>query len=197
MAANSPDPTGRFQESVSSVGVRVRNLLIVLVAIALSIAVFFGLRAQTHTVSLNTLAETSTPLETALSNRKPTLIEFYANWCTSCQAMAKDIDELEEKYVDQVNFVMLNVDNSKWLPEIFHYRVDGIPHFVFLSSNGEEIASAIGQQPRTVMEDNLLALAANQPLPYLEASGGRISALKTPAKASSDNPRGHGGLSAS
>lgn len=195
MAAN-PDPAGIKDESISPVGVQFRNLLIVLVAIALSIAVFLGLRTQTHTVSLNTLAEVSTPLETALANGKPTLIEFYANWCTSCQAMAEDIGQLEGKYANQVNFVMLNVDNSKWLPEILHYRVDGIPHFVFLSSNGEKIASAIGQQPRAVMEDNLLALAANQPLPNLGANG-RISAFKTPASAKSDDPRGHGGQSAS
>ncbi len=195
MAANLPDPASKLQnESVSSVGVQVRNLLIVLVAIALSIAIFLGLRTQTHTVSLNTLAEASTPLETALANGKPTLMEFYANWCTSCQAMAEDIGQLEGKYANQVNFVMLNVDNSKWLPEILHYRIDGIPHFVFLSSNGEEIASAIGQQPPTVMEDNLLALAANQPLPHLGANG-RISALKTPASANSDDPRSHGGQS--
>lgn len=196
MAAN-PDPVDKFtNESVSSVGTQVRNLLIVLVAIALSVAVFLGLRTQTYTVSLNTLAEASTPLETALSNGKPTLMEFYANWCTTCQAMAQDISQLEAKYTDQVNFVMLNVDNSKWLPEVLHYRVDGIPHFVFLGADGEEIASAIGQQPQTVMEDNLLALAANQPLPYLEASG-RTSAFESPAKANSDNPRGHGGLPAS
>lgn len=194
MAANLPDPADKLKdESVSSVATQVRNLLLVLVAVGLSVAIFLGLRTQTNTVSLNTLAEASTPLETALINRKPTLMEFYANWCTSCQAMAEDIGQLEGKYADQVNFVMLNVDNSKWLPEILHYRVDGIPHFVFLNSNGEEIASAIGQQPQTVMEDNLLALAANQPLPYLQASGGKISVLKTPVKANSDDPRGHGG----
>lgn len=194
MAAN-PDPAGKT-DTVASVGAQVRNLVIVLVAIALSVAVFLGLRTQTHTVSLNSLAEVSTPLETALANGKPTLMEFYANWCTSCQAMAEDISQLEEKYADQVNFVMLNVDNSKWLPEILHYRVDGIPHFIFLGSDGEEIASAIGQQPRTVMEDNLLALADNQPLPYLEANG-RVSALKKSARVNSDDPRGHGDLPAS
>lgn len=194
MATNLPDPADKFKdESVSSIAAQVRNLLVVLVAVALSVAIFFGLRTQTNTASLNTLAEASIPLETALGNGKPTLVELYANWCTSCQAMAQDMAQLEAKYADQVNFVMLNVDNSKWLPEMLHYRVDGIPHFVFLNSSGDEIASAIGQQPQTVMEDNVLALASNQSLPYLKANEGKVSALKTPVKPSSDDPRGHGG----
>jgi len=55
-----------------------------------------------------------------VANGKPTLIEFYANWCS--QAMAPIW--LTAKYPDSVNFVMLNVDNTKWLPEILKYLVE-------------------------------------------------------------------------
>ncbi|MCS6812160.1 MAG: thioredoxin domain-containing protein, partial [Cyanobacteria bacterium] len=83
----SPQPN---HESASELPLSqtVRNLLIVIVAIVLSVAVFLGLRTQTTTVSLDALAARSIPLEIALKNGKPTLIEFYANWCTTCQAMA-------------------------------------------------------------------------------------------------------------
>jgi thiol-disulfide isomerase/thioredoxin len=172
MTANSPDSvsTSSQKPEITS-GTRIRNFLIALVAIALGVALFFGLQTETGATSLDTQAEKSTPLEVALTNGKPTLMEFYANWCTSCQAMAKDLGELKQQYADSVNFVMLNVDNTKWLPEILNYQVDGIPHFVFLGQNGKAIAQTIGEQPRTVMQANLDALVAALPLPYTQASG--------------------------
>ncbi|NJN90178.1 MAG: redoxin family protein [Leptolyngbyaceae cyanobacterium SL_5_14] len=194
MTGNSPDSSNEAAwQSTSAFAIRVRNLLIVLVAVVLSSAIFLGLRTETPTGSLEALAERSTPLEAALTSGKPTLMEFYANWCTSCQAMAPDIAEIEQQYGDRVNFVMLNVDNSKWLPEMLHYRVDGIPHFVFLDSAGESIASAIGEQPHTVMTDNLEALIAGLPLPYAKATG-RTSEVNTTAvpKTNVDDPRSHG-----
>lgn len=197
MTANSPDSVSTSpQKSEATIGTRIRNFFIALVAIALGVVLFLGLQTQTDSTSLDTQAAESTPLEVALSNGKPTLMEFYANWCTSCQAMANDLGELKQQYADSVNFVMLNVDNSKWLPEILNYRVDGIPHFVFLGQNGKAIAQTIGEQPRTVMQANLDALVAALPLPYTQA-GGQVSAFDAPVsvptpKTPQDDPRSHG-----
>jgi len=194
MSTHPPNPPEASTASAPTpIGTQVRNFLIVVVAVVLSVLLVLGLRTETQTVSLKEMAQTSTPLEVALSNDKPTLMEFYADWCTSCQAMAADIQSLKQDYQDQINFVMLNVDNSKWLPEILRYQVDGIPQFVFLDPQGEAIASTVGQQPRAILAANLSALAADQPLPYLQA-GGRISAFQTPVKTNADDPRAHGGL---
>lgn len=184
---NASPPAG------TSFAVRVRNLLVVLVAIVLSTAIFFGLRTETNTVSLTAMAEAATPLEVALSNGKPSLMEFYANWCTSCQAMAGDMDSLKQEYGDRVNFVMLNVDNSKWLPELLHYRVDGIPHFVFLDEQGEAIASLIGEHPRAVMATDLDALINGAPIPNARSSG-QVSKIEAPVapQPANDDPRSHG-----
>ena len=196
--AEQPESTAASEQSSSSaMGTRIRNFLIVLVAIVLSVSVFLGLRTETGPATLTAIAEDSIPLETALSNGKPTLMEFYANWCTSCQAMAPDMESLKQQYSDQVNFVMLNVDNTKWLPEILSYRVDGIPHFVFLGKDGKAVAQAIGEQPRSVMEANLVALAADQSLPYAQAAGQTSafsSSVKTPTAKTSTavEPRSHG-----
>jgi thiol-disulfide isomerase/thioredoxin len=173
---------------------RIRNLLIAIAAIALGVAIFFGFQTQASSVSLEAQAEQSAPLEVALTNGKPTLTEFYANWCTTCQAMAKDLAQLKQNYAESVNFVMLNVDNSKWLPEILRYRVDGIPHFVFLNREGEAIAQTIGEQPLSVMEANLDALVANSELPYAYSTG-QTSTFNAPVNAASptqDDPRSHG-----
>lgn len=186
---SSPSPTPS-----TSLAARIRNFVIVLVAVLLSVSVFLGLQTQTGGTSLAALAESSVPLDAALRSEKPTLMEFYADWCTSCQAMAGDMAELRDEYGDRVNFVMLNVDNSKWLPEMLHYRVDGIPHFVYLSNQGEAIASFVGEQPRTVMATNLDALIDNDELPFVSASRGRTSDINAApsTKASPSDPRSHG-----
>ena len=194
MAANLPDSAATSpQKSETTNGTRIRNFLIALVAIALSVVLFLALQTKTGATSLDTQAEEATPLEIALSNGKPTLMEFYANWCTSCQAMAKDLGELKQQYADSVNFVMLNVDNSKWLPEVLNYRVDGIPHFVYLGQDGKAIAQAIGEQPRPVMQANLDALVASLPLPYTQGSG-QVSNFEAPVSTqqAQDDPRSHG-----
>lgn len=179
--------------SEPSIGARLRNLLIVTVAVVLAVAVFLGFRVQSPTASLSALAAAATPLEQALANPQPTLMEFYANWCTSCQAMAADMASLRETYGNRVNFVMLNVDNNKWLPEMLEYRVDGIPHFVYLDAAGNPVANAIGEQPRPILADNLEALIAQQPLPHDQALG-RTSGLEatSPQSSGSDDPRSHG-----
>ena len=176
----------------STFGVRLRNFLIVTVAVVLSVALFLGLRSETTSVSLTDLEKDSTPLEVALSNGKPSLIEFYANWCTVCQKMAPDIATLETEYADKVNFVMLNVDNNKWLPEMLQYRVDGIPHFVFMDKNTQPQAETIGDQPRTIMGSNLEALIAGSPLPYAQANGRVSQFSSTTSTGSNDDPRSHG-----
>jgi thiol-disulfide isomerase/thioredoxin len=151
---------------------RIKNFLIAIVAIALGVALFLGLKTDSTSASLAELGKTAIPLEVALSNGKPSLVEFYADWCTVCQKMTPDMAKLREKYNNSLNFVMLNVDNSKWLPEMLKYRVDGIPHFVFLGKQGE---------------------IAGSPLPHIQGNGktSQFSA-QVATDSNQDDPRSHG-----
>lgn len=174
---------------------QVRNFVVVAIAAILSITIILGLQTRSPAASLSEMAEEAVPLKVALANSKPTLIEFYANWCTSCQAMAGDVQALKSQYASKVNFVMLNVDNSKWLPEMLNYRVDGIPHFEFLAADSLEKGAAIGEMPRLILAENLEALVKSQPLPHAQVSG-KISDVDatnigSPAGDSAD-PRSHG-----
>ncbi len=188
------------QSSVTSSSARsgqVRNLLIAISALVLSVVLFLGVHNQTQKPSLTVLAESSMPLETALGNGQPTVLEFYADWCTSCQSMAADVAQLRGQYSD-VNFVMLNVDNTKWLPEISHFEVDGIPHFVFMNRSGDVLANVVGQQPRVIIAGNISALAADQPLPEQQVVGQASTfSADTTQPRGSDDPRSHGGFPAS
>ena len=171
---------------------QVRNLIIVLVAIVLTVAIALGLKTQSP-ASLDAMAAKTVPLEVALASGKPTFLEFYAKWCTVCQSMATDLQALEGQYGDRVNFVMLNIDNEKWLPEIMHYRVDGIPHFVYLDAKGEALGQAIGKIPHAIIEENLIALADSQELPHLQSTGQASAVSATTAlPESSTDPRSHG-----
>ena len=170
-----------------------RNIVIAIAAVVLSVALFLGLQTETNDSSLSSQVKNSTALDVALNNSKPTLTEFYADWCGSCQAMAEDLAQIKDNYGDRVNFVMLNVDNTKWLPEMLRYRVDGIPHFLFMDESGQAIAEAIGEQPKRILEADLDALVAHNPIPYANQRG-QISQVEAKVTVTDDttDTRSHG-----
>ena len=181
---HSPSPTPAPSNQL-------RNLLVAIAAILLTTALFFGFQAQQSSTSLDAVAAAAMPIDEALANENPTTIEFYADWCTSCQSMAADNLSLEKEYSDRMNFVMLNVDNTKWLPEVTKYRVDGIPRFIFLDRANQAIGDTTGVVPREIMAANIEAAIAEQPLPHNSISSDRTSRFSEPKAADISQPRDH------
>jgi thiol-disulfide isomerase/thioredoxin len=193
---STTNPIANSMSATPTLATRSRNLIVAIAAIILGVVLATGINAPSGSATLATLVDRAIAFDVARSNDKPTMIEFYANWCTSCQAMAPAIAELEDVYDDRINFVMLNIDNTNWLPEMEQYDVDGIPHFVFLDAANNLIAQAIGEQPKSVFAQSLVSLIDGQAI-AVEPSDGATSSLEdepTDQLQPSSDPRGHGAI---
>jgi thiol-disulfide isomerase/thioredoxin len=157
---------------------KIRNISLAVAAAAVSAGLFFATRNDAQTLTAAKVAERAIPLEQAQTNGKPSLVEFYAEWCTSCNSMAPTIAAMEEKYRGKVNFVALNVDNEKWVPEAERYQVSGIPHYVFIDANGKILGNLIGEQTNKIFDTNLKALSGGKAIPYAQTQPGQTSTFK-------------------
>ncbi len=111
-------------------------------------------------MTLKTLAAEAMPYEEALLNQKPTFIEFYADWCTTCQSTSATVEKLQQQYGEQINFVMLDIDNPKWAAQIAEYKASGVPQFTLTGAEHKPIETWVGKVPKSVFSqtfDQLLA----------------------------------------
>ncbi|AES94809.1 thioredoxin-like protein [Medicago truncatula] len=166
-----------------------RKIAIVSTLAALGLFVFARLDFG---VSLKDLSAVALPYEQALSNGKPTVVEFYADWCEVCRELAPDVYKIEQQYKNKVNFVMLNVDNTKWEQELDEFGVEGIPHFAFLDKEGNEEGNVVGRLPRQYLLENVDALARGETsVPHARVVGQYSSAEARKVHQVVD-PRSHG-----
>ena len=109
-------------------------------------------------MTLKTMAQTATPYNVAMANHKPTLIEFYADWCTTCQALSPTINALHDQWGDRVNFVMLNIDDPQWASQVNQFQVSGVPNLTLLDESQAVTDTFIGNTPKSLLENELAEL---------------------------------------
>ncbi|KAK6128658.1 hypothetical protein DH2020_037589 [Rehmannia glutinosa] len=63
-----------------------------------AVGLFLSARLDFGGVSLKDLSAAALPYEEALSNGKPTVVEFYADWCEVCRELAPDVYKVEQQY---------------------------------------------------------------------------------------------------
>ncbi|CAM9382951.1 unnamed protein product [Ascophyllum nodosum] len=112
------------------------------------------------------MESTSTPLAVALTNGRPTVVDFYADWCENCKVMAPTMREIEEQFKNQINFVVVDGAAEKNYDLVDAFKVDGIPHLAMVNAKGDVETAIIGSVPKEVVVDDIKALLAGHPLPY-------------------------------
>ncbi len=86
------------------------------------------------------------------SKTKPVIVDFWAEWCGPCHALAPSLDALSQRYAGQVNFAKVDVDQQHELAAEFNVR--SIPTLVFFQ-DGQEVGRLLGAQPKTAIEHAL------------------------------------------
>ncbi|MFN9618915.1 MAG: thioredoxin domain-containing protein [Synechococcaceae cyanobacterium] len=178
---------------------RRERMLLAAVAAALALLLIW-LRGGLHPeASLEALARRSPALESALADGRPTLVEFYADWCEACRAMAPAMDTLERQHRGSLDVVLLNVDNPRWQPEVERYEVNGIPHLELFDAEGRAVGRSRGARRPDELAALGDALLAGSPLPSLAGVGaissldvGSTIAAATTSTGAPVGPRSHG-----
>ena len=92
-----------------------------------------------------------------LGSDKPVLVDFWAEWCGPCHAVAPVLEKIVEERADELRLVKVNIDDEQELAS--RYGVMSIPT-VILFRDGEPAAAVIGAQPKGAIERALgLAVA--------------------------------------
>jgi len=158
-------------------------VLLAVLAAALAVVLLVLRGGLQPAAPLEKLARQSLDLPVALTDGRPTLVEFYADWCEACRAMAPAMETIEQHHRDQLDVVLLNVDNPRWQPEIDRYEVNGIPQLELFNADGTAIGRSLGARSAPELEALSSALIAQTPLPDLPGVGSLSSFSPGPALA--------------
>lgn len=90
--------------------------------------------------------------KTVLESEVPVLVDFFADWCAPCHALAPHLDQVAMEGVGRLIVAKLDSDRDPQLSQ--KYRIRGLPT-VLLFRGGAEVDRVVGMDP-----DGIHALAA-------------------------------------
>ena len=95
---------------------------------------------------------TSTFDETIGGSSVPVVVDFWAEWCGPCRAIAPVIDELASDYEGRAVIGKLNVDHNPGVPG--NYGIRGIPTLLVFKG-GEVVGQLVGAQSKAKIAEAL------------------------------------------
>ena len=76
-----------------------------------------------------------------LQSQSPVLVDYWAEWCGPCKAIAPTLEEVAKEYSGKLKVAKVNVDENQEIPR--KYGIRGIPTLM-LFKNGNIEAAKVG-----------------------------------------------------
>jgi thioredoxin len=94
----------------------------------------------------------STFQQEVLESEQPVLVDFWAEWCGPCHAVAPILDQIAEERADQLRLVKVNIDEEPELAQ--RYGIMSIPTMILFEGDQQK-AAALGAQSKGMLEKSL------------------------------------------